>query len=404
MTTQVARSRMFLRIALMATLPILAIVVAAFATRRPEPPEQETAHQHGVPSGVAAGTSRTVMLSDDAARRIGVTYAAVTEEAIAPDVRVAGQIAFDETRVNIITSRVEGWVEQLYADATGQLIRNGSAILTLYSPMVVAAQEELLLAKRLVAETAAADSATRVRSESMVAAARNRLTAWDVSAPDMARVESERRAGRTFTLRSPASGFIIEKNVVQGQRVMAGDALYRIVDLSRVWLEGEVYEQDLTRVRAGQRVNAELAAMPGASFGGRVEYVSPVLAPETRTARIRVALSNPDYRLKPGMVATLTLKGRASALALTVPRAAILSTGSRNLVFLKRADGMLEPRLVALGVTTNDRVVVLSGLARGDSVVASATFLVDAESSLAMALGGMGDMPGMDIAAPRKEN
>ena len=402
--TNVIRSQKLLRRATLAALPILAAVVAAFVTRRSETPKQEAGHQHGVPSSMDAPVSRAVMLDDAAARRIGVTFAAVTEEVIVPDVRVAGQIVFDETRVTVISSKVDGWLEGLSANTTGQLIRKGTSVATLYSPMVVTAQEELLLAKRLVTDMGSADSATKSQSEAMLAAARNRLAAWDVAATDIDRVLTNARAERTIELRAPASGFVVEKNVVQGQRVMAGDVLYRIVDLSRVWLEGEVYEQDLAVVRTGQRVSAELAAIPSASFTGSVDYVAPTLSTETRTARVRVVLSNPEYQLKPGMVATLRLGGRAQARALTVPRAAVLSTGERNVVFVKRADGMLEPRIVVLGATTRERVAVLSGLARGDSVVASATFLVDAESSLGTAFGGMGDMPGMDIAAPRKRN
>ena len=404
MTMNRIRTRKPTRVVLLSALPVLAIVVAAFATRSTETPKQVTAHQHGISSGADVSSTRAVMLADDAARRIGVTFAAVTEEAVVPEVRVAGQIVVDETRVRVIASRVEGWIERLYADATGQLIHKGAPVMAVYSPMVVTAQEELLLAKRLMTDVRGADSATRAQAVSMLVAARNRLSAWDVSAADVDRIEATGRAERTLDLHAPATGFVFEKNVVEGQRMMVGDALYRIVDLSRVWLEGEVYERDLGVVRVGQRVSAELAAAPGASFTGRVEYVAPTLSTETRTARVRVALSNADYQLKPGMAATLRLQGRAQARALTVPRAAVLSTGERNLVFVKRADGMLEPRVVVLGATSNERVAVLSGLVRGDSVVASATFLVDAESSLGTALGGMGDMPGMDIAAPRKRN
>lgn len=400
----IIRSRKLTRIVALTAVPILAVVMAAFATRGPETPKQESGHQHGVSSGTVVATSRPVMLDDAAARRIGVTYAAVTDEAIVPDVRIAGQIVLDETRMTVISSKVDGWIERLHANATGQLIRKGAPIAALYAPMVVTAQEELLLAKRLVRDMRGADSTTRAQADAMLAAARNRLAAWDVAAGDIGRVETHGRAERTIELRAPASGFVIEKNVVQGQRVMAGDVLYRIVDLSRVWLEGEVYEQDLALVRTGRRVSAELPGVPGVSFTGSVAYVSPTLSTETRTARVRVVLSNPAYQLKPGMVATLRLEGQAQARALTVPRAAVLSTGERNLVFVKRADGMLEPRVVVLGAANNERVAVLSGLARGDSVVASATFLVDAESSLGTAFGGMGDMPGMDIAAPRKRN
>jgi RND family efflux transporter MFP subunit len=206
-----------------------------------------------------------------------------------------------------------------------------------------------------------------------------------------------------LVLRSAVSGFVVEKNVLQGQRVMAGDALYKIADLSRVWLEGDVYEQDLPSVHVGQRADAELQAVPGSIVAGRVAYISPMLNAETRTVRVRVELANPGRRLKPGMFATLRLTVAADGRVLTVPRAAVLSTGERHLVFVKRADGMLEPRVVEIGVASTDRIEILRGLALGDTVVASATFLIDAESNLGTALGGMGNMPGMDIAAPKKK-
>lgn len=400
--TEPIRRRRPLHIAAMAAIPLLAIGVAALATRREKEPVIEGGHQHGQPSGT--DLPQPISLSGEAAHRIGVTYAVATEESIARDVRVAGQIGIDETRVKLIAPRVDGWVERLYADATGQIVGAGAPVMAVFSPMVSAAQEELLLAKRLVADMIGADSAARAHASSMLAAARSRLAAWDVSSEDVARIERTGRVDRTVTVRSPSGGFVLEKNVVQGQRIMAGDVLYRIVDLSRVWLDGEVYEQDQAAIHLGQRVAAGVDAIPGTSFTGRVAYLSPTLDPDTRTARIRVELPNPGYRLKPGMIATLHLIGRSQTQVLTVPRASVLSTGERHLVFVKRSDGMLEPRLVTIGATTDERIAILNGLARGDSVVASATFLVDAESSLGTALGGMGDMPGMDMTAPVKKD
>lgn len=393
------------RTVLVVAVPVVALIAVGFATRAPSPRQQPPAaagHQHG--SGAAiTDAPQSVHLTADAARRIGVTYAVATEEYVTRDARVVGQIAVDEKRVTVVSPRVDGWVERLYVASTGQAVAAGAPLMAVYSPMIVSAQEELVLAARLAQEMTNADSAGRDRASSMLDAARRRLAGWGMAAADIARIERSGRADRLLTLRAPASGFVTEKNVIEGQRIMAGDALYRIVDLNRVWLEGDVYEQDLALVHVGQRVAADVAALPGAPINGRVEYVSPTLDPDTRTARVRIALSNADHRLKPGMVATLLLTGRAGVKTLAVPRAAVLSTGERNLVFVRRADGMLEPRVVTIGAATQDRVAILSGLVAGESVVASATFLVDAESSLGTALGGMGDMPGMDIAAPRKK-
>jgi Cu(I)/Ag(I) efflux system membrane fusion protein len=192
---------------------------------------------------------------------------------------------------------------------------------------------------------------------------------------------------------------VLEKSVQQGQRVMAGDALYRIADLSVVWLEGEVFEQDLPLLHVGTEVVATFQALPGVERRGRIGYVYPTLNPETRTARVRVELSNRDLSLKPGMYGTLMFTGE-STKGLSVPRSAVLATGKRNLVFLKGQGNRYEPREVVVGVSSDDRVQVLQGLAVGDTVVASATFLIDAESNLGSMLGGMGNMPGMDMGPP----
>jgi len=190
--------------------------------------------------------------------------------------------------------------------------------------------------------------------------------------------------------------------VLAGQKIMAGDALYRVADLSTVWVEGEVFEQDLANVREGQGVRAELQALPGERRTGRIAYVYPTLNPETRTVRVRVVLPNHDLRLKPGMYATLRITAGARDAVLTVPRSAVLSTGERSIVFVRGANGQLAPREVSIGASNDERVEILRGVRAGETVVASATFLVDAESNLGTALGGMGDMPGMELTTPPK--
>jgi Cu(I)/Ag(I) efflux system membrane fusion protein len=180
---------------------------------------------------------------------------------------------------------------------------------------------------------------------------------------------------------------------------MAGDVAYKIADLSRVWLEGEVFERDLPAVRLGQVVTAEFTALPGVVREGRVKYVYPTVDPDTRTGRIRVELRNPGLRLKPGMYATIRFAARTDSV-LSVPRSAVLATGERNLVFVRTPDGKFAPHEVTLGATTDDRVEIIRGLAAADTVVASGTFLVDAESNLGALMGGMGNMPGMDLTAP----
>jgi Cu(I)/Ag(I) efflux system membrane fusion protein len=382
-------------------LLVLTTVAVYLATHGPG--ESATAAGHDHAAAPAADSARPVMLSGDEARRIGVTFAAATVGPLRREIRTVGQVTFDETRVQAIAPKIDGWVERLDIDFTGQAVRQGEPMLAIYSPMLVTAQEELLLAKRLVTEVAAGSEEARANAAELLSSARRRLAYWDIPSGDIERIEQSGEVRRTLTLRAPASGFVIEKSVLQGQRVMAGERLYTIADLAVVWVEGEVFEQDLPSVRLGQRVVAELQALPGETFSGRIAYVYPTLSPETRTARVRVELRNAELRLKPGMYATIRVTGGASVSVLTVPRSAVLVTGERSLVFIKRTDGMLEPRQVVAGVMTDDRAEILRGLVAGDSVVASATFLVDAESNLGTALGGMGNMPGMDMTAPTKE-
>lgn len=381
-------------------LPLAAVVVVYAATRGPKEAASAAGHNHGAVA--AADTAQPVMLSADDAQRIGVTFALASVGPLSTEIRTVGQVTFDERRVTTIAPKLEGWVERLYVNFTGQLVAAGTPLLDIYSPMLVSAQEELLLAKQLQSDVADGSEEARASAAELVSSARRRLGYWDIPAGDIERMERTGQVLRTATLRAPQRGFVIEKNVFQGQRIMAGDALYKIADLSTVWVEGEVFEQDLPSIRLGQRVMAELQSLPGQALAGRITFINPTLDPETRTVRVRVELSNSGLRLKPGMYATLRFSGVSRASALSVPRAAVLSTGERNLVFVKRADGMLEPRLVDLGLATNDRIQILRGLAPGETVVSSATFLVDAESNLGSALGGMGNMPGMDIAAPAK--
>ena len=396
------RRSWIIRGSVIAGLVIVALGGTLLVTRgdAKQPPAQADEHAgHGVPAG--SDSARAVLLSAGEAERIGVTYATVEAGFVASTIRTVGQVTFDEARVKTISPKVDGFVEQLYVNSTGQFVGRGQALFTIYSPMLVATQDELLLATRLAADVSAGSDEAKRYAEGLVAAARRRLLYWDVSPAEIAQIERTGVAKRTLTLRSPVSGYVIEKAVFGGQRVMAGDAIYKVADLSVVWVEGEVFERDLHAISLGQQASARFEALPGEERTGRITYVYPTLNPETRTVRVRVALPNGNGHLKPGMYATLSLSaaGRVRP-SLSVPRGAVLSTGERNIVFVRRADGRLEPRFVTLGAASEDRIEILSGLAVGERVVASATFLVDAESNLGTLMGGMGNMPGMEMTAP----
>ena len=379
---------------------VLAALIAAFVFSRRTTRQTATEHAHAARAG--GDSASAFVLSADEARRIGVTYAVASVGPLGRIVRSVGRVVVDETRQIAITTKVDGWVDRLYVDYTGQPVDSGAPLLALYSPMLVTAQDELLLARKLERDVAGGSPTARAEAADLVASARRRLQLWDIPVADIDRIERSGATERALTLRAPAGGFVVEKDVVAGQKVMAGETLYRLADLGTVWLEGDVFEQDLPAVKAGQEVFAELQALPGRVFTGRIAYLYPTLDPETRTARVRVAIRNPRLELKPGMFATIRIAGAERPRTLTVPRSAVLATGERSLVFLKRASGMFEPRTIVTGASSDSLVEVLAGLAPGDTVVASATFLVDAESNLGAALGGMGNMPGMDMTAPTK--
>ena len=370
-----------------------AVAAAWWFTRSASPEAAMEEHNHAAPAGDES-TRQPVMLSQEAARRIGVTYATVLSGPIEAKVRVVGIVTTDETRVKTISPKIEGYVEELFVAFTGESVNEGTPLLRLYSPVLVAAQEELVLARKLVDDVAGGSPRAMQDATSLLESARRRLLYWDVPEADVARVEQSGAVTKTLTLRSPVRGVVVERNVLAGQRVMAGDALYVVADLREVWVEGEVFERDLPAVRLGQSVTLDVDALPGRPRTGRIVFISPTLSPETRTAQIRVALTNDDLALKPGMYATLQVRVRSPS-AIHVPRSAILATGERTIVFTRDADGMLRAREVELGATAGDRVTIRRGLTAGEVVVSSATFLIDAESNLGAALAAMASMPGM---------
>jgi Cu(I)/Ag(I) efflux system membrane fusion protein len=352
----------------------------------------------GTTDSTGAAQREPVHLTAAQAQAIGVTYATVARGPLTRSVRTVGQFVPAEPGLSDVTTKIDGFVEELYVSATGVPVRRGQPLLALYSPMLVAAQEELLTALRLAASVDSGSDAGR-SAQSLVAAARRRLAYWDISAAQIERLERTGQATKTLTLTAPASGYVLEKMVVAGQSVMPGMKLYRIADLSTLWVEGEVFERDLALVRVGAPATAEVVAYPGRQFRGRVSFIWPVVDAESRTARVRVAFANRGGALKPGMYATLFFEGAVGADVLHVPAEAVVMTGERNLVFVVQPDGMLAPREVTLGPRAGDRYQVLSGVAEGDRIVASANFLVDAESRLSTG-AAMPGMPGMPEHQP----
>lgn len=353
------------------------------------------------PADSGRGERAPVHLSADQARAIGVTFAVVERGPLTRLIRTVGQIIPAEPKLADVTPKIDGFVDQLFVDATGRTVQRGEPLLSLYSPMLVTAQEELLTALRLASSLDSSDGEAWRNAQMLVAASRRRLAYWDISADQIARLERTGEVTKTLTLKAPFDGVVLEKTVVVGQGVMPGMKLYRLADLSTVWVEGEVFEQDLAFIRIGAASRVELAAYPGRSWRGRVSFVYPVVDTESRTARVRVVQSNPGGMLRPGMYATLFFDAVLDPDRLSVPAEAVVMTGERNLVFVVRPDGALEPREVVLGSRGDGRIQILRGVAAGDRIVASANFLVDAESRLATG-AGMANMPGMNVETEKR--
>lgn len=374
---------------------VAAGLVAFYALAGGSSDAEEGAGGHNHATMAATDSAAPVRLTAERAGGIGITYAIAEAGPMSSLVRTVGTVTYDETRLVTVSPRIEGWVEKLFVDFTGAPVVRGQPLMAVYSPMLVATQEELLLARRLL-DNANGASSTGRNAQELLEAARRRLSYWDIPASEIARIERGAAPQKTVVLRAPASGVIVEKAVFQGQRIMPGMELYRIADLSTVWLEGEVYEKDLGLVGLGRRAHITFEAYPGEVLTGTVSYVYPTISAETRTGRVRVELPNPDLRFKPGMYAALAFDIPVHAAGIHVPRSAVLETGERTIVFVQSADGSLVPRQVRVGIATTEHVEVLSGLAAGEVVVASANFLVDAESNMGAAVDAM---QGMDAGA-----
>ena len=330
---------------------------------------------------------------------IGVQYGVVEARAVSKTIRAVAQLTYDETRITKVHSRIAGWIERVYVDFTGQLVKAGEPLLTVYSPDLVATQDEYLLALR--ARDNLGDSHFRDVADganSLLEAARKRLELWDISDQQIAEVEKTRKPVTALTLYSPVSGFVTARNSYGKQRITPETELYAIADLSTVWAIADFYEYEARDVQLGQEVALAVSAFPGRSFRGKVTYIYPQLDNSTRTLRARVELPNRDFILKPDMYATAELKidyGRR----LSIPQEAVLDSGTEQVVFVALEGGYFESRKVQLGDRVDNQVIVLSGLKAGEKIVTSGNFLIDSESTLKSALSGMG-MPGMDHSKP----
>ncbi len=335
-------------------------------------PEQEDALDDVSYKGI------TVSLEPSMIQRMGVRTAPVKIEKISRIIRVPAHIDFNEKEVAIVNTRVTGWVERLYATYTGQSVRKGEALLEIYSPELVATQEEYL---QLFEKYKAGERHPELIR--LLESARKRLSYWNISRAQVSRIEKTGKAERTMSLFSPYSGVIVEKNVLEGAKIQEGSDLFKIANLSTIWAYVHIPEKDMPFIKQGMRAVMEVTQLPGETFSGKVSFIFPYMDPDSRDLKIRVTFSNSGRRLRPGMYATIILNSDLAGEHLTAPLSSVIHTGEREIVFVHNGNGVFEPREVHTGIATgDDRVQIIDGLVRGEAVVVSGQFLLDSETRI----------------------
>lgn len=357
-------------------------------------PGMEAAPEGGHP---AAAGERTVYVSPARQQLIGVRTAVIAPRDLGTTLRAAGTLAYDETRVAEIHTKISGWIERVYVDYIGKAIRRGEPLLTVYSPELVSTQTEYLLALRNKAQFAGSPIASaRVSADNLLSAARDRLELWDVPEVHIKELEQSGKVRRTMMLHSPFNGIVLERNAFPGQYITPEMTTFKIADLSTIWAFGTIFEYELPLIKLGQAAEIELPyGQAHRSLAGRITFISPEIDAQTRRVRIRVELPNPGRTLKPGTYVTVVIRAEGGR-RLAIPREAVIDNGAKRYAIVSHPNGYFAPAEIQVGPPSDDFYPLLSGLKEGDTVVSSAQFLIDSETNLQAAMQSMIGMPGMD--------
>jgi RND family efflux transporter MFP subunit len=358
----------------------------------------ETVPVNSTPPGSMAPSMPTPSMSTEAAlvpvqispqrlQSIGVKTGEVERKFVESEILTTGNVAVDETRLAFVQVRFSGYIQTVFADATYQYVRKGQPLFTIYSPDLVATEREYLVAKQNQLQVAQSTvSGVASSAASLLDAAAERLKHWGVQQKEIARLKSTGQVQQELEVDAPVSGYITERNALPSVAVQPEMRLYTIADLSTVWVQAQVFQNDLERIKVGAPATLTVNTYPGRTFTGRVDFVYPQVDMDTRTAKVRVVFSNPGLQLKPGMFVNVSLKVPMGS-QLVVPATGVLQSGTREIAFVTRSDGYIEPREVQLGSRVGDNFIVLRGLKAGEQIVTSANFLIDSESQLQAALG-----------------
>jgi RND family efflux transporter MFP subunit len=347
-----------------------------------------------------------VQISPQRLQSIGVKTGTVERKFVADEILTTGNVAVDETRLAYVQVRFSGYIQQVFADATYQYVRKGQPLFTIYSPDLVATEREYLVAKQNQQQVAQSTvPGVSSSAASLLDAAAERLKQWGVLPKEIARLESTGQVQQELEVDSPVSGYITERNALPSVAVQPEMRLFTIADLSTVWVQAQVFQNDLERIKVGAPATLAVNTYPGQTFTGRVDFIYPQVDMDTRTAKVRVVFSNPGLQFKPGMFVNVSLKVPMGN-QLAIPATGVLQSGTREIAFVERRDGYIEPREVQLGSRVGDDFVVLKGLKAGEQIVTSANFLIDSESQLQAALGSFvppppGAGPASTTSAPQ---
>ena len=353
-------------------------------------PAEQSSPGNGQPVAAPEKDAPTVEIPEAGQRFIGVKTTAVVEKTLNKIIRTVGRVEYDERKIATVNTKIEGWIENLRVNYTGRYVKKGEALAEIYSPELVAAQQEYLNILKwshqggTLAGTEDSSGMNRMLAqdaESMRQAARQRLRFFDISETQIRKIEETGSPLRTLAVFSPVSGYVVQKFAVQGMKVQPGEKLFDLVDTSTVWVVSDIYEYELASIKTGQKAEITLGSLPGRVFVSAIEYVAPILAGETRTTKIRFTIVNQAGELKPQMFANVEIKIPLSN-RLVVPDAAVINTGARQLVYVDKGDGYFEPREVTVGVKAEGMSEILRGLQTGEKVASAATFLIDSEARL----------------------
>jgi Cu(I)/Ag(I) efflux system membrane fusion protein len=353
--------------------------------------EVESRQSSTTPPQKAQESMPTVVLSPDKVQLIGVRTAAASYRVVDRQIRTVGKVEPAETRLAFVNTKISGWVKKLYIDFTGQNVVKGQPLLSIYSPDLVTAQEEYLLALRSKPAAPAKEGFEDITAsqQSLIESSKRRLLLWDITDQQIAELEKTGKPKTEMIIEAPLSGIVLEKMVLEGTYVTPGMNLYKLADLSNVWIIADIYEYEAPLVKEGQEARVSLAYEPGESFTAAVIYIYPVLDPTTRTIKVRLAAKNPHLKLKPEMFANVEITA-SSGERLAIPTEAVLDSGPRKIVYVEKKPGVYEMREVTLGVRGENYVEVLKGIRKGERVVTSGNFLIDSESQLRAGPGGGG--------------